>query len=160
MPVYHITLHAYGTWMPDREEGFVRRHEGIQPPDETFDYFYRLRANESAAEFTETIQRMLIEETITAAKYQRWRVHYVATEPTHVHTLASWRDERKVKKLVAGLKSSLTRKLNAAVERRTWLVEGKSAVQVKDDDHFNHLILNYLPGHSGWKWSEHDGWLK
>ena len=34
MPCYLFTFHAYGTWMPDREEGFVRREQGILPPDE------------------------------------------------------------------------------------------------------------------------------
>ena len=34
MPCYLFTFHAFGTWMPDREEGFVRREQGILPPDE------------------------------------------------------------------------------------------------------------------------------
>ncbi len=34
MPCYLFTFHAFGTWMPDREEGFVQRKKGILPPDE------------------------------------------------------------------------------------------------------------------------------
>ena len=33
MPVYHFTLHAYGTWMPDRPEGYNKHGEGYQAPD-------------------------------------------------------------------------------------------------------------------------------
>jgi hypothetical protein len=31
--VYHFTYHAYRSWMPDNPKGYVRRGEGILPPD-------------------------------------------------------------------------------------------------------------------------------
>jgi hypothetical protein len=33
MPCYLFTYHAYGSWMPDRVEGYVRRGQGILPRD-------------------------------------------------------------------------------------------------------------------------------
>jgi len=76
MPCYLFTYHAYASWMPDREEGHVRRGEGILSADE---------------------------------------------------------------------------KLNRELERRTWLSEGASRKQVKDQAHFDYLINEYVPLHRGWK---------
>jgi REP element-mobilizing transposase RayT len=145
----------FGTWMPDREEGFVRRDQGILPPDEELARQYRDRSKENEVTFDSRLQRLLIEETRVACEKQRYRSHYIATEPTHVHALVSWPDERPWLKIRNGLKSSLTRRLNSDVQQRDkWFVESASRKQVKDDDHFDHLMNTYLPSHGGWKWRE------
>lgn len=155
MPCYLFTFHAFGTWMPDREEGFVRREQGILPPDEELAHVYRERAKENTAIFDSRLQPLLIEESRIACEKQRYRVHYVATEPTHLHVLVSWADERPWTKIRNGLKSSLTRRLNSAEEHRDkWFVESASRKQVKDDEHFDQLVNTYLPSHGGWKWRE------
>ncbi len=155
MPCYLFTFHAFGTWMPDREEGFVQRKKGILPPDDELAAAYRGRAKEDEVHFDSRIQLLLIEESRLAFEKQRYRGHYVATEPTHVHVLASWPDERPWLKIRSTLKSSLTRRLNRDVERRDkWFVENASRKQVKDDEHFDHLVSTYLPSHGGWKWRE------
>ena len=155
MPCYLFTFHAFGTWMPDREEGFVRRKEGILPPDEDLARAYRGRAKEDEVTFDSRLQLLLIEEARVACEKQRYRGHYIATEPTHVHVLASWPDERDWMKIRRGLKTSFSLRLNRDVRRRDkWFVENASRKQVKDDEHFDHLINSYLPSHGGWKWRE------
>jgi REP element-mobilizing transposase RayT len=155
MPCYLFTFHAYGTWMPDREEGFVRRKEGILPPNEELAEVYRERAGENAVSFSARIQRLLVEETKIACEKQRYRGHCIATDPTHLHALISWPDERPWLKIRSGLKTSLTLRLNREVgRRRHWFVDSASRKQVKDQEHFDHLVTNYLPSHRGWKWRE------
>jgi REP element-mobilizing transposase RayT len=133
----------------------VRREKGILPPDEEMAAHYRERAKESEVLFDARLQLLLIEETRIACERQRYRGHYIVTEPTHVHALVSWADDRPWMKIRNGLKSSLTRRLNRDVERRVrWFVDSASRKQVKDDEHFDHLINTYLPSHSGWKWRE------
>jgi hypothetical protein len=155
MPCYLFTFHAYGTWMPDREEGFVRRKEGILPPDEELATEYRGKATENVVSFDSRIQALLIEETKNACEKQRYRGHYIATDPTHVHTLISWSDERQWLKIRSGLKTSLTLRLNRDVGRRKhWFVDSASRKQVKDQEHFDFLVTEYLPSHRGWKWRE------
>ena len=46
MPCYLFTYHGYGTWLPDRSRGYVRRKEGILPTDEApMAECYRKRTN-------------------------------------------------------------------------------------------------------------------
>jgi hypothetical protein len=141
--------------MPDREEGFVRRNQGILPPDEELAAEYRDREKEDEVVFDASLQVMLVKESRIAGEEQRYRVHYLATEPTHLHALVSWADDRPWLKIRSGLKASLTRRLNCDVNRRDkWFVENASQKQVKDDEHFDHLVNSYLPSHRGWKWRE------
>jgi REP element-mobilizing transposase RayT len=155
MPCYLFTFHAYGTWMPDREEGFVRRKQGVLPPDEELAQDYRGKASEDVVQFDSRIQKLLIEEAKTACEKQKYRGHCIATDPTHVHALVSWPDERSWLKIRSGLKTSLTLRLNREVKRRKhWFVDSASRKQVKDQTHFDHLTNEYLPSHRGWKWRE------
>jgi REP element-mobilizing transposase RayT len=155
MPCYLFTFHAFGTWMPDREEGFVRRDRGISPPDEELALAYRGRARENEVLFDSRLQLLLIEETRIACGKQKYRGHYIAAEPTHLHALVSWADDRAWLKIRNGLKSSLTRRLNGEERQRDkWFVESASRKQIKDDEHFDHLVNTYLPSHGGWKWRE------
>ena len=155
MPCYLFTFHAFGTWMPDREEGFVQRKKGILPPDEELGKAYRGRAKEDEVAFDSRLQLLLIEEVRVACEKQQYRGHFVATEPMHIHVLASWPDERDWVKIRRGLKTSLSLRLNRDVRRRDkWFVENASRKHVKDDEHFDHLVNSYLPSHGGWKWRE------
>jgi len=93
MPCYHFTYHAYGTWLPDEDDGYVRRGEGHLPQDTKVAAEYRKRMTADEAEFSEPQQLAIIDEAQTAAAFQLYRLHYVATEPTHAHILISWQDE-------------------------------------------------------------------
>ena len=75
--------------MPDRERGYVRRGVGIQPPDNHMAEIYRRNRKEPAVIFSEKVQQLLIDETERSCLAQRYRLHYVATENTHVHILVS-----------------------------------------------------------------------
>jgi REP element-mobilizing transposase RayT len=157
MPCYHFTFHGYGTWMPDEDEGYVVRKKGRLPQDLVAAAAYRELMTDEAITFGEAHQMTLIDEVhITAAK-TNLRVHFVATEPTHLHAVVSWKDERPWLKVRTSLKSSLSRRMKRDHGRREWLSEGASRRKVVNQEHYDYLVCTYLPGHSGWKWSEEQG---
>jgi REP element-mobilizing transposase RayT len=157
MAVFLFTYHGYGTWMPDREEGFARRGTGMLPPNREYMLMYQRDIKNAPADFDEPRQLALIAECQSAAERQRFRLHHVATEPTHLHALLSWKDDRPWMKMRTGLKSSLSRRLNSDFERRQWFGDYASRRHVEDQDHFDYLVHVYLPEHGGWKWSETKG---
>ena len=109
------------------------------------------------AEFGEPLQLLLIAELKTAARFQRFRLHAVATELSHVHALVSWSDDRSPSRMNESMKKSLTIRLKKQVAARTWLSKGGNERHVKDLEHFEYLMTEYLPSHSGWKWDERRG---
>ncbi len=156
MPCYLFTWHAYATWMPDRPLGYVKKGQGILPSDPEEAARYRARQKESAACFDQFVQQLMIEELIIAAEKRRFRLHGVATDSTHLHVLLSWPDERSFEQLNRGVRESITRRLNQHLRRR-WLVHKGSRKRVKDRQHFDDLMSEYLPKHAGWKWREGEG---
>ena len=159
MPVYLFTWHGYGTWMPDRPRGYVKRDKGVLPPDEHMAECYRELAVGAEVHFVERHQRVMIDELLKAAPRQRLHLHGVATDLTHLHALLSWWDERPWKAVRRSARSSLTRRLNQAFEHREWLSEGGGRKDETDDEHFSHLMQNYLPKHSGLQWYDDGrGW--
>jgi hypothetical protein len=157
MPCYHFIFHGHGTWMPDEDEGYVTRDEGRLPQDVVVAARYRAIMVEPEVEFSEAHQLAMIDEVHVAAAKQEFRVHFVATEPTHIHVLVSWKDERPFEKLRASIRQSLSRRPGKDLERRTWLSEGGSRRRVSNQEHFDYLVTTYLPQHGGWKWSEERG---
>jgi REP element-mobilizing transposase RayT len=153
MPCYLFAWHAYATWLPDRPQGLVLKGRGVQPPDVARAKAYRARQKEAMASFDESMQRLIIAECIVAAEKRRFRVHGVATEPTHVHVLISWADNRTFEVLRRGLRESISRRLNSR-RRRPWLEQGGSRKRVTNRPHFQYLMDRYLPKHGGWKWRE------
>jgi hypothetical protein len=157
MPCYHFTFHGYGTWMPDEDDGYVKRHNGHLPQDVVEAAEYRRRMTDDEVAFDELHQKTLIDEVHVTAGKTDLRVHYVATEPTHIHALVSWKDDRPWLRVRTSLKSSLSRRMKRDHGRREWLSEGASRRNVANQEHFDYLVATYLPGHSGWKWSEEKG---
>jgi len=157
MSCYHFTFHGHGTWMPDEDDGYVTRDEGRLPQDVVKASRYRDLMVEEVVEFTEDQEKTMIAEVHVAAGKQSFRVHYVATEPTHVHILVSWKDDRPFEKLRASIRQSISRRLGRDDGRRTWLSEGGSRRKVSSQEHFDYLVTTYLPNHGGWKWSEEQG---
>src|SRR5262245_58533980 len=104
MPCYHFTFHGYGTWMPDEDDGYVRRGKGVQFQDLVQAKAYRSRMKCGESLFKEQEQQLIIDELLVAAEKQCFRVHFIATEPTHIHVLASWKDDRPWDKLRTGIK--------------------------------------------------------
>jgi hypothetical protein len=159
MPCYLFSYHGYGTWLPDRPRGYVRRDEGVLPPDEGMAELYRHNMKHPAVTFDHEIQRHLIAAAIEACNYQKLKCSYIATEPTHVHILVSWTIDRTWEVARAKLRESLSRHLNRKLERREWFSKSPSRKRVRDRKHFDYLTTDYLRKHSGWKWSEESGFF-
>ena len=157
MACYHFIFHGYGTWLPDEDDGFVRRHQGRLPQDVVVARQYRTRMKGPETLFDEGQQRSLIDEVHVAASRQDFRVHFVATEPTHIPFLISWRDDRPGSKLEVSIKTSLSRRMHREHGSKARLSEGGSRRKVFDQERFDYLACTYLPEHSGWKWSEEKG---
>ncbi|NOZ40575.1 MAG: hypothetical protein GXP24_10155 [Planctomycetes bacterium] len=157
MPCYLFTYHGYGTWLPDHPRGYVRRKEGILPTDKHMAECYRKNQREETACFNRDVQRVMIGEAIEACTHQDLRGHGIATDPSHLHVLVSWKSERTWQAVRRSLRSSLTRRLNQEVERRTWFSKQPSRKQVKERSHFEYLLKTYLPKHRGLKWCEDCG---
>jgi len=112
---------------------------------------------QAEAEFGEPLQLLLISESKTAARFQRFRLHAVATEPSHLHALMSWPDDRSPARINDSMKKSLTICLKKNIAERIWFSKGGNERHVKDLKHFEYLMTEYLPSHSGWKWDERRG---
>jgi REP element-mobilizing transposase RayT len=158
MPCYHFVFHAYGTWLPDEEDGYVTRKDGPLPQDVPEGAKYRQRMTDELVLFDEAMQKAFLDEVQVAARHQSFRPHFVATEPTHIHVLVSWHDDQRgFEKLRASIRQSLSRRLGREFGRRDWLSEGGSRNRVSNQDHYDYLVCTYLPRHGGWKWSEERG---
>ena len=157
MPCFLFTYHAYGSWLPDRSQGFVARGRGILPQDARLGRLYREAMAETAVLFADAVQRALLECLVESASKQRFLMYVAATDRTHLHALVAWRDPRRGTQLRSLIKGSLSRELNRQFERRTWLAEKGSCQQVKNREHFDYLAQCYLPRHAGWQWSRERG---
>ena len=157
--------------MPDRPRGYVRRGEGALESGEEMAGQYARNARFAPVLFDARIQQMLIDAAREAAGHQEFRLHCVGTEPTHVHVLVSWIDDRSWQRMRAGLKQSLTRGLNRALlqragqpaatcagaeddARQPWFSRSASRKRVRDRAHFDYLVTEYLPSHRGAFWRE------
>ncbi len=160
MPCYLFTYHAYGSWLPDREQGYVERSKGILPQDHALAVEYRNRMVEVEKTFDGELQRAIIAILLASQEKQKFESYYIATEPSHLHLLMGWRDSRRTMEMRSRLKGSLTRSLNEQFGRRRWLSEGGSRRQVDDEQHFDYLINVYLPKHCGWKWCRDRGYFR
>lgn len=159
MPVYLFTYHAYGSWLPDRRQGYVKRKRGILPSDQEEAARYRNAMLEEEVTLRPEHQRLLLVTLLESQEKQRFFTHGVATDATHLHTLVSWADDRRVVPVRSRIKSSLSRAMNGEFGKREWLSEGGSRRRVREQTHFDHLLARYLPKHSGLVWIEGKGSL-
>ena len=143
--------------MPDRKEGFVQRGKGILAPDGKLAETYSDNMHQDAIQFDEKMQKRLIALARDSCQHQDCRVHFVATDPTHVHVLTSWSTDRSWHLTRSQIRHSITLTFNQTFERRDWLAKGGSRKRVCDQKHFDHLVAQYPPNHRGWKWSEQRG---
>ncbi len=107
--------------------------------------------------FDVNVQRVMIDELLVASGFQKFRLHAVGSDESHLHVLSSWRDDRIGDQLQRSIRSSLSRRLNKEFGKRTWFVENSSHRRVKTRDHFDHLVQTYIPDHPGWKWDPKKG---
>lgn len=160
MPCYLFTYHAFGSWLPDRQRGYVKRGRGILQPSEHLHRLYSEAMKEEIVVFHDDQQRRAIDVLLESQSLQRFCLYFASTDLSHIHALVAWHDDRDPVKVRALLKGSLSRSFNAAFHRRSWFVEGASRKRVREQQHFSYLMEQYLPKHDGWKWSRARGWFK
>ncbi|MEM9415421.1 MAG: hypothetical protein AAGA29_08100 [Planctomycetota bacterium] len=137
MPVYLFTYHAYGSWWPDRPQGFVQEGEGIQPANQPLAQAYRRAATHETVRFTPDDQRALIEKLFHIAETDAMRIHAAAADSTHLHTLVSWQCNRTFMSVRGRIKNLLSLHLSrrAGTVGRPWFVQGSSRKRVEDKRH-------------------------
>ena len=157
MPVYHFTVHAYRSWRPDHPRGYVQRDKGYLPPDPNMADRYDERAGQEPNRFDEQIvQEVLVIGCIDVCRRRGWRLHGVATDPTHLHWVVSWREFVEWGKVLQVTKNVLALLLNRVTGQagRRWFVRDGSRRRVADRDHLDYLLGRYLPDHRGLFWRE------
>jgi REP element-mobilizing transposase RayT len=156
MAVYFITLYAYRSWRPDHRRGYVRRDEGILPPDPQRAAEYDAKATQEPVEFTTEMQNVMIAGAFDICVHRDWRLHAMGFENNHTHLLVSWHDFTPWLEVRAKLKNLLSLFLGRLVNEqgRKWFVGGGSRKRVKDRQHFDYLVETYIPKHSQAKWFE------
>jgi hypothetical protein len=152
-----FTLHAYGSWMPDRPQGFYRNSEGLHPRNPLKAGQFRRSQVAPEAMFDEAAQLLAIEVVREAATRLGARMYGVATDPVHLHFMTAWDDERTPEQVQRSFKWSLTRRLNSEIGRRPWFTRKGHDRRVRDKEHFVYLLDKYLPSHRGWKWDARRG---
>ena len=156
MPCYLFTYHGFGTWLPGHRRGYVRRGEGVRPPNRDADAVYRRRMNATPVRFTPAMQGLLVETARGAGKHLDATVHAVFTEPTPIHVLVSWRHARGWKSMRSSIKHALTRAPGTKHGRRRWFVDSASRKRVRDGEHFAHLMTTYREKHRGARWAREE----
>ena len=156
MPCFLYTWHTYGSWLPDRPQGYVHWSRGREQTNIALAQRYRQQQKETTAILTEELQREVIAELVEATPLISFRLHFVATDATHVHVLTSWKGDRGWKQLRRSIRRSLSVRLNQR-QRRKRFSRGGNARQIKSQKHFDYLMERYLPSHHGWKWSDKRG---
>ncbi|MEM6329574.1 MAG: hypothetical protein AAF790_04930 [Planctomycetota bacterium] len=160
MPVALFTFHAYGSWMPDRRQGYVERGGGIQATSQRLAEKRRSLMTQPPMVFGAGVQRRLVDRFVSICQEEGYRPHAAASDPTHLHLLVSWTDHDKpVKRIGSRIKNLLALHLSRASGQigRKWFSKGASRRQVQDRRHFQHLVTRYLPSHRGVFWSEAAG---
>jgi hypothetical protein len=154
--VYHFTVHAYRTWSPDHPRGYVRRDEGVQPPDPERADEYDRNAKFSPVTFDRTIQEILILGTYDVCRRRAWRFHGGGTDPTHYHFVVSWHLYVPWNDVLTRVKNVASLLLGRALNQpgRRWFVTRSSRKRVRNRKHFDHLLDTYLPDHRGLFWRE------
>ena len=158
MPVYLFTYHAYRTWNADNSRGFVKWKEGVQEPDVELARAYDKHAKDPRVLFDESKQSALLWIIHDCCCRRQWRLHFVASESSHIHLLMSWRDRSQWKDVSTRVKDLASRALGqiSGEQGRKWFVRRSSRKRVKNRKHFDYLVTNYLPSHRGLKWKEGD----
>jgi REP element-mobilizing transposase RayT len=152
VPVRMMTLHAYGSWLPDQREGYFHHSRGLQPADEHRARIYRERQRDETVAFSPEQQRVIFEILRQLEPHLNIRLHAVSVDGSHLHALVDWRHDRDGRDLARSLRYSLTLRLNKRFGKRKWFTHRGHLRAVKDADHFHKLRDEYIPSHDGTVW--------
>ncbi|MEL7238321.1 MAG: hypothetical protein AAGK78_05615 [Planctomycetota bacterium] len=152
-----LSYHAFGSWLPKRRQGYFRNKDGLRASNPAAADWYRHVQHREPEDFAQHVQRVMIDGCIEAARHQTLKIYGVATDPSHLHVIAAWDDEREPRLVRRNAKQSLSRRLNAEVGRLQWFSRGGHDRRVGNRGHFLYLRDQYLPNHPGWKWDKRVG---
>ncbi|MBB6440595.1 hypothetical protein [Phycisphaera mikurensis] len=159
MPRFLLTLHAYGTWLADKEEGWTdRRKKQTQPPAPRLGRWQRLSIKHPERRFSPRVQRLAGEAILASASPLRLKVWTIGSSLTHLHPLVGWSDERPAPSIRRSIKRSVSTALREAGEPLPFLSEGGNLRRVLNADGFDFFREQYLPQHGGWLWDHARGW--
>jgi REP element-mobilizing transposase RayT len=147
MPCYHFTYHGHGTWMPDRAAGYVHRTRGLMSADPAMAQRYRRNQREPSVDFSEVQLHLLIDTIRLTTSHLDIRVHAIGADKTHIHVVVSWKGDRSFTGIRSSIRYAMTRALNQRFARRTWFSDQPSRKRVRNREHFNQLVTDYLPRH-------------
>ena len=153
----HVTQHTYGTWFPDRPQGFVRHGRGLQRPDPELAGRYRRLMRGEPTWLEAAHQRALIESVIQSCEIYGWTPRSIATDASHFHACVETPAVLDPDRVRVKLRRSATYALNAAFGRRTWWT-AKGHGKRLTAERSGYLVTSYHPRHSGWVWSRERGW--
>ena len=91
MPVYLLTVHAYGSWSEAHDRGYVQRRLGPRDPSESLARHRRGLRRWPPVEFDAGCRRTIVEVIRELAEEGELRLHAVAVTPSHAHVLLSFR---------------------------------------------------------------------
>lgn len=162
MPVYLFSYHTYRSWMPDRQRGHTRRGEGYVASDRALAEEYAERARWGPVVLDRHLQEVAIRSILTTCQYIEVRCHGIASDPSHLHVLVSWRHPATWIRVRMSIRTYLTRALRAELDpfegttdrERPIFSHSSSRKHVKHRGHFDHLMKRYLPSHRGASWFE------
>ena len=159
MPVYLFTYHAYLSWMPDHPRGYTKRGVGPMLPDEAMGRNYERKAACAPTVLDIVVQTAIVEHVRRIPDFIPIRFYAITTEPSHIHVLCGWDDDRSFESVRNSVKTSISRRLAelSAGGEPLRLSRGASRSHVDEQDHFDHLMFEYLPKHSGASWFEDRG---
>lgn len=155
MPCYLFTYHAHGSWLSDKYQassnGIYQR--ALFADQDRFN-LPKSRKPIRSTGLLAAEQKLAIEGLQRAAQHSNCRLHYVATDRTHVQVLVSWQHDCHWKQQRAHLRKAIVANLQKMRGRETWLSEGSSRKQIRDQWQFDQLVNEKLPKYRGLKWSE------
>ncbi len=168
MPVYHLTLHAYGSWTEDHPDGYVQRDEGLKQPNPKLNEARRKLQKQEAARFDAAYHEMLYDEWMNVCERNEATLHGVAITPTHIHVVLSFQSPacacgamtycrkacpayRHSADLATRFKKNAGMALRRATgeQGRKWFSRGWHLVPVRGHPHYHRLLHGYLPQHRG-----------
>lgn len=150
MPVYLFTFHAYRSWREDNPNGYVQRgRPGIQPPSKRLADYRAAIANDPPTVFDDAQKALLLEGMQDMCTRRNWRLHGASATPSHVHALVSWATPQSPRDLTTPMKRLLGMMLSQhkGDKGNRWFSRGCDEKQVCNQEHFAHLLNEYLPKH-------------
>ena len=155
--VGHFVLRAYRSWNADNPNGYVKRgHPGILAPDTHIARSRDRLATQPPVVWDDQHQYLIIAIITDMCAKETWRLHGIATTATHVHVVASSRQEIEPVVVQRRMKQLLGKRLSDGTGKKggRWLSRGGIPTPVKDSKHLNYLLKQYLPQQGGMYWCE------